>query len=126
VIDAGAVNPIATILDRSEPGSTLTRNASWSLSNLCRNHPTPEYKTVQRAVSSLGKVLLNDANSETVLDIAWAFSYLSDGGDQRIPDILETGITPKLFELLRNPKVGIVIPSMRTIGNLVTGSDETT
>jgi len=30
------------------------------------------------------------------------------------------------MELLKNPKVGIVIPSMRTIGNLVTGTDETT
>lgn len=104
----------------------MTRNASWSLSNLCRNHPCPEYEKVKRAVPSLARILLEDPNSEVILDITWAFSYLSDGGEQRIPDILVTGVTPKLFELLKNPKVGIVIPAMRTIGNLVTGSDETT
>ena len=126
VIDAGAVNPIANILDHSEPGSTLTRNASWSLSNLCRNHPCPDYSLVKRAVPSLARVLLHEANTETVLDICWAFSYLSDGGEERIPDILSTSIQAKLMDLLKDPKVGIVIPSMRTIGNLVTGTDETT
>jgi len=69
---------------------------------------------------------MNEENADTVLDITWAFSYLSDGGNERIPAILETGIAPKLFMLLRNPKIGIVIPAMRTIGNLITGTDEHT
>ena len=77
-------------------------------------------------IPSLTKVILNEANSDCFLDIAWAFSYLSDGGECRIPEILNSGITPKIFELLSNPKVGIVIPSLRTIGNLVTGDDSST
>jgi len=97
VIDAGAVEPVSDILDRAVPGSTLTRNAAWTLSNLCRNHPCPDFSLVRRAVSSLAKVLLNEANADAALDITWAFSYLSDGGNERIPAILETGIAPKLF-----------------------------
>jgi hypothetical protein len=126
VIDAGAVNPVANILDHAQRGTTIIRNASWSLSNFCRNHPNPDYEKVKRAVPTLAKILLEESSPEVSLDICWAFSYLSDGGDERIPDILKTGLIPKFFELLRSPKVGIVIPSMRTIGNLVTGDDETT
>jgi hypothetical protein len=126
VIDAGAVNPIAHILDTAQPGATIIRNASWSLSNFCRNHPVPDYQKVKRCIPTLAKVLLEEKSSDVTLDICWAFSYLSDGGEERIPDILNSQIIPKLYELLRDPKVGIVIPSMRTIGNLVTGDDQTT
>ena len=41
VIGANAVEPIANLLDRSPAGSTFTRNASWTLSNLCRGRPAP-------------------------------------------------------------------------------------
>lgn len=43
VISAGAVNPIAEILDRAQPGSSFVRNASWTLSNLCRGRPPPNF-----------------------------------------------------------------------------------
>ena len=41
VIAAGAVEPIANILDNASPGTSLVRNASWTLSNLCRGRPAP-------------------------------------------------------------------------------------
>jgi importin subunit alpha-1 len=46
VIGAGAVEPISVLLDQSVPGSTFTRNASWTLSNLCRGRPAPQYNKV--------------------------------------------------------------------------------
>lgn len=46
VINAGAINPISDILDRAKPGSSFVRNASWTLSNLCRGRPAPNFATV--------------------------------------------------------------------------------
>jgi hypothetical protein len=43
VISAGAVNPIANILDLAAPGSSFVRNASWTLSNFCRGRPAPDF-----------------------------------------------------------------------------------
>ena len=96
VISAGAVNPISNILDQAAPGSSFVRNASWTLSNFCRGRPAPDFPRVQRAVPSLAKVLIENDIEDILIDVCWAMSYLSDGGDQRIPVILNTGVLPRL------------------------------
>jgi hypothetical protein len=58
VIQEGAIPIIADILDKAVPGSSFVRNASWTLSNLCRGRPAPPFGRVDRAVSSLAKVLI--------------------------------------------------------------------
>lgn len=58
VIQEGAIPLIADILDRSIPGSSFVRNASWTLSNLCRGRPAPLFPKVARALPSLAKVLI--------------------------------------------------------------------
>jgi len=60
VINSGAINPVSDILDRAIPGSSFVRNASWTLSNLCRGRPPPDFLKVQRAIPSLAKVLIEN------------------------------------------------------------------
>jgi hypothetical protein len=50
-------------------------------------------------------------------------SYLSDGGEDRIPVILETNVLPRLVQLLQHNNIAIAVPCLRTIGNIVTGDD---
>lgn len=88
VINENAVEPISRILDNSAPGTSLIRNASWALSNFCRGRPPPDFKKVRRAIPSLAKVLVENDNDDILIDVCWAMSYLSDGGDERIPVIL--------------------------------------
>jgi importin subunit alpha-6/7 len=96
VINAGAIKPIAEILDRAQPGSSFVRNASWTLSNLCRGRPAPVFSKVQRAIPSLAKVLIENDVEDILIDVCWAMSYLSDGGQERIPIILQTNVLPRL------------------------------
>ena len=88
VIAAGAVDPIANILDSANPGTSLVRNASWTLSNLCRGRPAPIFDRVQRAIPSLVKVVNENDLEDILIDVCWAISYLSDGGEDRVPLIL--------------------------------------
>jgi hypothetical protein len=88
VIKEGAIEPISQILDRAQPGSSFVRNASWTLSNLCRGRPAPDFLKVHRAISSLAKVLIENDVEDILIDVCWAMSYLSDGGEDRIPHIL--------------------------------------
>ena len=100
VINAGAIIPIANILDRAMAGTSFVRNASWTLSNLCRGRPAPPFAKVSRAVSSLSKVLIQNDVDDILTDVCWAMSYLSDGGDERIPAIIETGVLQRLVQLM--------------------------
>lgn len=102
VIKAGAVTPIANHLDLAKPGSSFVRNASWTLSNLCRGRPAPHFEKVKRAIPSLAKVLIENDLDDILVDVCWAISYLSDGGEDRIPVILSTGVLERLIQLLQH------------------------
>lgn len=77
------------------------------------------------AIPVISKVLEQTTLEETMLDASWCLSYISDAGQSTIPVIMETGITPKIINLTMNGvNSSLCIPSLRTIGNFVTGSDE--
>jgi len=40
--------------------------------------------------------------------------------------VLENGVVPSLIRLLDHPYLSVLIPSLRTLGNIVTGSDKQT
>ena len=81
---------------------------------------------VQRAIPSLAKVLIENDVEDILIDVCWAVSYLSDGGEARIPIILSTNILPRLVQLLYHENIAVSVPCLRTIGNVVTGDDDQT
>lgn len=40
--------------------------------------------------------------------------------------MINTGICDRLVELLEHPNTSVQVPALRTVGNLVTGSDDQT
>lgn len=87
----------------------------------------PKEQDMINAIPIISKVLELSTLEETILDASWCLSYISDGGQATIPLIMETGITPKIINLtMSGDKASLCIPSLRTIGNFVTGSDEQT
>lgn len=88
VISAGAVEPISNLLDQGPKTSSFVRNVSWTLANLCRGRPSPDFNLVQRAIPSLANTLINSDQEDVLTDICWAFSYLTDGGSNHISAFL--------------------------------------
>jgi len=41
-------------------------------------------------------VLIENDVEDILTDVCWAMSYLSDGGEERIPCILLSGVLPRL------------------------------
>ena len=69
---------------------------------------------------------LENDKEDIITDICWALSYLSDGAKDRINDLLNPNLLAKMIVLLGHENVAVAIPSLRTIGNIVTGDDNQT
>ncbi|VFQ76262.1 unnamed protein product [Cuscuta campestris] len=121
VLGHGALIPLLTQLNEHAKLSML-RNATWTLSNFCRGKPQPPFEQVRPALAALqGLVHAND--EEVLTDACWALSYLSDGTNDKIQAVIETGVCQRLVELLLHPSPSVLIPALRTVGNIVTGDD---
>jgi importin subunit alpha-6/7 len=46
VLNDGAVLPITKIIDKAQAGSSILKNASWTLSNLFKGDPSPNFSEI--------------------------------------------------------------------------------
>ncbi|KAL9233464.1 hypothetical protein vseg_008462 [Gypsophila vaccaria] len=124
VLSQGALAPLLSQLNENSKLSML-RNATWTLSNFCRGKPPAPFEQVKPALSVLQRLIhLND--EEVLTDSCWALSYLSDGPNDKIQAVIEAGVIPRLISLLIHPSPTVLIPALRTVGNIVTGNDSQT
>jgi hypothetical protein len=98
----------------------------WCISNLLRGKPCPPLKSFINCVPYLVKALIVYPSEDALIDSCWALSYLSDGNNSNIQCVIDNnGIVP-LINLLTHDSITVVIPVLRTIGNIVTGTDQQT
>jgi importin subunit alpha-1 len=124
VLDSGALAPL---LRRLVPDASLgfIRNATWTLSNLCRGKPAPDFAMVRDALPTLA-ALINAQDRDVLTDALWALSYLSDGEADRLGATLAPGALPRIVELMAHHHTVVQTPALRTIANLITGDDQQT
>ncbi|KAJ7892712.1 armadillo-type protein [Mycena leptocephala] len=122
VLRQGALRPLLTLLSEQHKLSLL-RNATWTLSNLCRGRaPQPAWDLISPALTVLPK-LIYSLDDEVLIDACWAISYLSDGTNDKIQAVIESGVCRRLVDLLMHRSTTVQIPVLRAVGNIVTGDD---
>uniref|UniRef100_A0A0A8ZAZ5 Importin subunit alpha n=1 Tax=Arundo donax TaxID=35708 RepID=A0A0A8ZAZ5_ARUDO len=126
VLAHGVLFPLLQLLNE-HPRTTLLRNATWALRNLCRGRPQPNFEHVKAALPVL-RQLINSQDEEVLGDACWALSYLSDSSNDshKIQYVIDAGACPRLAELLTHSSSSVLIPALRVVGNIVTGNDEQT
>jgi importin subunit alpha-1 len=70
--------------------------------------------------------LIYSTDTEVVIDACWALSYISDGSDQNIQAVLDSGVARKIVEYLGHSNHAVQTPALRTAGNIITGNDQQT
>lgn len=122
VLDSGILPPLLVLLGKSTK-LTLTRNAVWALSNLCRGkNPPPDFSKVSPALPVLARLLFHN-DPDVLSDSCWALSYLSDGPNDKIQAVIDAGVCRRLVELLTHAQPNVVSAALRAVGNIVTGDD---
>merc|ERR1712166_1695027 len=123
VLKAGALPPLLKILNNSSSKVTMSKNAAWTLSNLCRGKkPPPNFAVVSTALPTLAKLMYH-TDDEVLTDACWALSYLTDGSNDKIQKVIEAGPMRRLVELLQHHSTNVIAPALRSVGNIVTGDN---
>jgi len=122
-----ALEPLVQLCCQNADISML-RNATWTLSNLCRGKQQPPFELVKPSLPTLAN-LIRMQDDAVLTDACWALSYLSDDTgphNQKIQAVIEAGVCPRLVELLMHKSPNVKTPALRTVGNIVTGDDKQT
>eukprot|EP01037_Dinobryon_pediforme_P016663 gene16663-16843_t len=104
--------------------------SSHCLSNFCRGKPQPPLHVIQSALPVLGHLIncynSNTIDQETLIDAAWALSYISDGDDAKIQAVVDLKVVPTLVAMLGSKNITTAVPALRALGNIVSGNDSQT
>jgi importin subunit alpha-6/7 len=104
VLHAGALGPLCRQINDSSKLTTL-RNAAWALSNLCRGKPIPPLPVTREILTWLCKLVYHDQDEEIMTESMWAFSYLTDAGEEVVDEVLRCGVARRIADSLMHPSV---------------------
>eukprot|EP00310_Coccolithus_braarudii_P014633 CAMPEP_0183342072 /NCGR_PEP_ID=MMETSP0164_2-20130417/8233_1 /TAXON_ID=221442 /ORGANISM="Coccolithus pelagicus ssp braarudi, Strain PLY182g" /LENGTH=546 /DNA_ID=CAMNT_0025512555 /DNA_START=58 /DNA_END=1698 /DNA_ORIENTATION=+ len=127
VIAECGIQPLLEIIAECAQSGLMSvlRNATWVLSNLMRGKPAPRNDLVAPAVPTLIN-LLSIEDEEVLTDTCWALSYLSDGDNASIDLVASTGAVSLLMPRMQYCSEKVATPALRTMCNILTGSDDAT
>uniref|UniRef100_A0A674NDE2 Importin subunit alpha n=1 Tax=Takifugu rubripes TaxID=31033 RepID=A0A674NDE2_TAKRU len=95
VLNCNILPPLLMLLTKSTR-LTMTRNAVWALSNLCRGkNPPPAFEKVSPCLPVLSRLLFS-SDPDLLADACWALSYLSDGPNDKIQAVIDSGVCRRL------------------------------
>uniref|UniRef100_A0A2K6FAC6 Importin subunit alpha n=1 Tax=Propithecus coquereli TaxID=379532 RepID=A0A2K6FAC6_PROCO len=132
VLNCEILPPLLDLLTNSNR-LTTTRNAVWALSNLCRGkNPPPNFSKVSPCLNVLSRLLFS-SDPDVLADVCWALSYLSDGPNDKIQAVIDSGVCrrlvilncsalPCLLHLLSSPKESIRKEACWTVSNITAGN----
>ena len=125
VLESGAMEPLLRHLKIQGTKIRMTRNATWTLMNLCRGKPPPSFDMVKAAIPTLAELILTSDQDEKILeDSCWTLSYIFDGPNDKSQAIIEASICQRLNDLLMNPSPSVQYAALKAVGNILAGNDE--
>jgi len=121
ILQWGGLQPLLDIVNNTE-NKAIIKHGTWAISNLCRGKPLPDLEKVEIATPTMAAVIKRESDMDVITDAAWALSYLSRV-ESKLDAVVESKVVPALVHHLDNPYLSVLIPCLRTLGNIVTGTE---
>ena len=105
------------------------KHIAWAISNLTRGSPLPKYEMIKDSIPILCDLIKREViydDNDILSDVCWSISYGSESKRDKIQLVINTGVIPKMIEMLETEFLPILVPCMRVVGNVSTGSAEQT
>lgn len=106
------------------PGAVLrisfVRQTAWAIGNMLRGKPKAAREDTRKVLPLLND-FLSIWDEEVLCDALWALSHYSDGPNDIIQDVIDSGVLVKVVPLLSHPAHTVALPALRVVGNVVTG-----
>ncbi|CAK86092.1 unnamed protein product (macronuclear) [Paramecium tetraurelia] len=111
----------------------ILKKLVWAFSNLVRGKSAPKKIVIMilknqfciDLLSILCQILVGTEDEEMLIDACWSLSYLSQD-ENLIHILIKERVTQKLILLMQTENQKLVIPALRTVGNILTGNEEQT
>ncbi|KAL3104108.1 hypothetical protein niasHS_002135 [Heterodera schachtii] len=124
-IELGIVQPLLKFVAPEIPLNFL-RNVTWVMVNLCRSKDPPPNRQIVQMLLPMLAILIHHQDTSILVDTVWALSYLTDGGNDQIQLVIDSGVVQYLVPLLGHSEVKVQTAALRAVGNIVTGTDDQT
>ena len=123
IIRSGGLQNLVEVVTKTHE-EALVKHGCWAISNLCRGSPLPKYDYVRYAVPVLCHCIATGklVDKEIISDCCWAVSYHSDAKKDKIQAVIDSGVIPNIIKFLEEPNMAVLVPSIRILGNISTGS----
>ena len=128
IVEIGVIDQCLEIFH----SETLQRKHDYAnllhlISNLMLGSDYPSESPVYTQVLSFVPWAFAQERESIIAKACWICSYIADSTDaSRLELLIHLGLLPKLMELLLAPSASIVVPAVRTIGNIAGGNDAQT
>lgn len=122
ILQFGAMRGLINASETSQRKITK-KQGLWTISNLCRGKPMPQFEFVKESIPVITKALYEFPDEEILPDLLWALSCLSDGNPEGVQMIIDSGALPKVTELTKADNYRVQLPGARCLGNIISGYD---
>lgn len=122
LLKAGALPRIVRVVETATNRTNMF-TAAWSLSNLCRGNPSPRAELTKAATGVICKTITeNDCDMELVADCCWALYHLSNHKPNINTIVNCPNLCEKLTLILEVPDGKILMPTLRIVGTILSGT----
>eukprot|EP00899_Mesostigma_viride_P018423 jgi/Mesvir1/26582/Mv16232-RA.1 len=117
--------PVQMVALLRSPRASLPKTAAWALSNLLKgkSHRGAELLHAPGFGEALVE-LLGSSDRELVVEVAWVLTYVTAESEHNTGQLINLGLLPALcLQFCDATEHALVIPLLRTVGNVASGPD---